>query len=98
MKIMRCPLNGDRNIQEFAYFGPVKEMPDPAAASDDAWIRHMFIAPNPAGLIREWWCHAPTNYFFIAERDTVTDQIVRTYAPAEIFKTRKDFPPEREGR
>jgi sarcosine oxidase subunit delta len=27
MKIMNCPLNGPRNISEFAYGGEVREMP-----------------------------------------------------------------------
>lgn len=83
MKIMRCPLNGERNIQEFTYFGPIRVTRDPAAASDDAWAEHLFFPPNPAGLVREWWCHLPTNYFFIVERDTRTDEIIRTYAPTE---------------
>ena len=93
MKIMRCPLNGDRNISEFACLGAVKEMPQPEATDDDAWADHIWLADNPAGLIREWWCHTPTNYFFIAERNTVTDEIVRTYPPNEVFRERRDFGP-----
>ena len=84
MKIMPCPFNGPRNITEFAYFGPVRRMPDAESATDEEWAEYLFVAPNPAGLIREWWCHTPTNTFFIAERDTVTDEILRTYYAHEI--------------
>ena len=84
MKVMPCPFNGDRNISEFAYFGPVKKRPDPETASDEEWSTYIFHAPNPDGLLLEWWCHSPTNFFFIAERNTVTDEIVRTYTPDQF--------------
>jgi sarcosine oxidase subunit delta len=97
MKVMRCPLNGERNIQEFAYIGPVKDMPDPTTATDRVWAEHVLFRPNPPGLIREWWCHTPTNNIFIAERDTVTDRVIRTYPAAELFSTRIDFPAAESG-
>ncbi len=81
---MNCPLNGPRNIDEFAYFGPVVDRPDPNIASDEDWTHYIFHSPNPAGMLREWWCHAPTNFFFIAERHTITDEIVTTYPPREL--------------
>ena len=84
MKVMPCPFNGDRNITEFAYFGPVTKRPDPDAAGDEEWTNYLFHSPNPAGLLLEWWCHTPTNFFFLAERNTVTDEIVRTCLPDEL--------------
>jgi sarcosine oxidase subunit delta len=84
MKIMNCPLNGPRNISEFAYFGPVKQQPDPSTASDPDWTSYIFNVPNPDGVLKEWWCHTPTNFFFIAERDTVTDTILATYTPDKL--------------
>jgi len=78
---MPCPLNGPRNITEFAYGGPVVEMPDPAAADDAAWSAYLFGPHTPPGVVREWWCHVASGYWFIAERHTVTDEILRTYAP-----------------
>ncbi len=90
MKILTCPLNGPRNVSEFAWGGEVKPMPDPAACSDRAWAEFVFLEDNPAGIIREWWCHMPTSYWFIAERNTVTDEIVRTYPASELFAERVD--------
>lgn len=91
MKILNCPLNGPRNIQEFAYGGPVEEMPDPATCSDGAWAAYVFLEENRRGPQKEWWCHLPTNYWFIAERDTATDEVLRTYDAGEVFTTRREF-------
>ncbi len=75
---MNCPLNGPRNITEFVSLGEMKDMPDPATASDRDWTTHLFLEPNTAGVIDEWWLHAPTNFWFVARRNTVTDEIIET--------------------
>jgi len=80
MKIMPCPLNGPRNIQEFAYGGEATPQPAPDAPAE-AWAEHAFFPENRAGVVREWWLHVATGYWFIAERDTVRDEILRTYPP-----------------
>ena len=46
------------------------------------------------GCVREWWCHVPTSYWFIAERNTVTDEILRTYPASDIYSQRVDFAPK----
>ncbi len=94
MKIMNCPLNGPRNISEFTCMGEVEPMPDPGAADDAAWADRVWFANNEAGVVREWWCHTATAYWFIAERDTVTDEILRTYTADQVFKERVDFAPQ----
>ena len=33
---------------------------------------------------REWWCHTPSGYWFIVERDTARDEILATYDAAEL--------------
>ena len=98
MKIMRCPLNGPRNISEFVYGGEVVGMPDPETASDAEWADHVFLEDNRRGVVREWWLHVATAYWFIAERDTATDEIVRTYPSSDVFTERVSFPvPDGEG-
>ena len=79
MKLMTCPVNGQRAISEFAYGGEVREMPDPATASDQAWAEYVFNRSGVRGVKREWWCHTPSGVWFIAERDTTTDIVLRTY-------------------
>jgi sarcosine oxidase, subunit delta len=77
MKLMTCPLNGPRNISEFVCAGEVKPLPSPDAAAE-TWARFTYIEANRAGPVFEWWLHVPSAYWFIAERDTRTDQILRT--------------------
>ncbi|SDU30882.1 sarcosine oxidase subunit delta [Halopseudomonas salegens] len=85
MKIMPCPLNGPRNISEFVYGGEFKTMPDPDNCSDVEWADYVFNSSNPAGIVTEWWLHSASSYWFLAERNTLSDDIVRTFDPSEIF-------------
>ena len=88
---MHCPLNGPRNINEFIYGGEVNEMPDPKTTTDRDWAHYIFHNENLAGVVKEWWMHGPSSYWFIAERNTVTDEIIRTYDSGEIYSTRIEF-------
>ena len=85
MKIMPCPLNGPRNIQEFVCAGPVEPHPDPNRCTDDEWAEYVWLEENVAGVVREWWCHVATSYWFIAERNTVSDEILATYPASKVF-------------
>ena len=91
MKIMNCPLNGPRNISEFVCFGEVTEMPSATDCTDEEWTDFVFFSNNTAGVVREWWCHVASGYWFIAERNTVTDEIICTYPASEVFRERVDF-------
>lgn len=84
MKILTCPLNGPRNIAEFAYGGEVRRMP--LSDSDETWADYVWGRENRAGVVREWWCHVPSGNWFIAERDTSNDTVIRTYSPALLAK------------
>ncbi|MBZ9856415.1 MULTISPECIES: sarcosine oxidase subunit delta [unclassified Mesorhizobium] len=83
MKQLDCPMNGLRNIDEFRSFGPVRQTLDADATADADWAKHLFRADNRKGVVTEWWRHVPSNFFFLAERDVVTNEIIRTYAPGE---------------
>ena len=103
MKIMPCPLNGPRNIQEFVCAGPVEPHPDPNRCSDHEWTEFVWMEENLDGVVREWWCHVATSYWFIAERNTVTDEILATYPADRVFSERVEFeplapPPETEAK
>ena len=93
MKIMPCPLNGPRNIQEFICAGPVEPHPDPNRCTDHEWTEFVWMEENLAGVVREWWCHVATSYWFIAERNTVTDEILATYPADRVFSERVEFEP-----
>jgi sarcosine oxidase, subunit delta len=81
VKLIPCPLNGLRPADEFIYAGEVRPMPDPAQCSDEDWARHVFHRSGAPGVKNEWWCHGPSGYWFIVERDTTTDEIIRSYPP-----------------
>jgi sarcosine oxidase subunit delta len=83
MKILNCPVNGPRVVTEFTYWGELREMPDPAAVSDEQWADYVFNRNGAPGIKKEWWCHTPSNTWFIVERDTARDQVLRTYLYGE---------------
>ena len=84
MKLMRCPINGLRPIQEFAYGGARAPAPRSSAPQTDAqWADYVFYRPGEPGVKREWWYHLASGTWFIAERDTHTDEIVHTYLFAD---------------
>ena len=89
MKILNCPLNGPRNISEFAYGGEVQDLP-PAEAGVREWADYVFIERNVRGHVREWWVHLPTTYWFIVERDTATNEIIRTCSADELYPKRDE--------
>ncbi len=79
MKLLNCPLNGLRPVLEFAYGGELRAMPDPDRASDAQWADYVWNRNGAPGVKREWWCHVPSGYWFIAERDTLRDVVLATY-------------------
>lgn len=83
MKLLTCPLNGPRPISEFAYGGELRPMPDPDTSTDQAWAEYVFHRSGAAAVKREWWYHIASGTWFIAERDTAADRVLRTYLYAD---------------
>lgn len=79
MKILECPINGPRPVQEFAYGGQLREMPDPETATDAEWMDYVYNRDGSPRVQREWWYHLASGTWFIAERDTSSDDVKRTY-------------------
>ena len=84
MKVIRCPLNGPRNAEEFVYGGDVLAEPD-AEATAREWSRYVFMEDNSSGVVDEWWCHAPSSYWFIARRDRSRDEFIATCTVSDYF-------------
>jgi sarcosine oxidase, subunit delta len=76
---MTCPINGARAISEFAYGGELRRPADPDTSDDRAWADYVFNRDSLPVVKQEWWCHTPSGVWFIAERDTGSDTILRTY-------------------
>lgn len=79
MKLLRCPINGPRPIQEFLYGGLFRPMPDPDDASDFEWADYVFNRTGEPQIKKEWWYHLASGTWFLADRDTLKDEILRTY-------------------
>ena len=79
MKLLRCPINGVRPLQEFSFGGEVRPQPDATSSSDKQWADYVFNRAGEPGLKKEWWYHIASGTWFIAERDTLKDEFVRTY-------------------
>lgn len=60
-------------------------MPDPQNCTDRQWAEYLFFEDNLAGYVIEWWCHAATSCWFLAERNTVTGEFLRTLPADEVF-------------
>lgn len=84
MKLMRCPINGMRPLQEFTYGGEFRPMPDPNTCDDRTWSDYVFNRNGDPGVKREWWYHDASGTWFIAERNTLTDDIISTYLFEDI--------------
>ncbi len=79
MKLLECPINGFRPISEFSYGGEIRTMPDPDTCTDKEWSAYVHYRNNAPGLKKEWWYHTPSGTWFIAERNTLTDTVNRTF-------------------
>lgn len=83
MKLLTCPINGARPVSEFACGGAVRAAPDAATCTDAQWAAYVFERDGAAGVRREWWYHVASGVWFIAERDTARDHVLRTYLWAD---------------
>ena len=79
MKILNCPLNGPRPIQEFHYGGEFPPPLDPTDLNDAAWGQEVHHRHGEPGVKREWWYHTASGTWFIAERDNLKDHVIQTY-------------------
>ncbi len=91
MLLLECPNCGARNVSEFRHGGEMNPRPkDPMAVTPAEWTDYLYMRRNVSGVENEWWYHrGGCGLWFLAERDTLTNQVRRTYrwqaktAPAE---------------
>jgi methylglutamate dehydrogenase subunit B len=70
-----CPLCGERDRREFYYQGAALARPAPDAGAE-AWQDYVHFRDNPAGLVRELWCHeSGCAAWIVVVRDTVSHEI-----------------------
>ena len=86
MLLINCPHCGPRPELEFRYGGEahVARALEPAKIDDQDWAAFLYLRTNPKGLHFERWRHASgCGRFFNCVRDTVSDNIIRTYKAGE---------------
>jgi sarcosine oxidase subunit delta len=87
-----------RPESEFRYGGEahVARPAEPANVNDAEWAAFLYMRANPKGIHAERWRHVHgCGRFFNALRDTVSDQILKTY-PAGTPRPRLDMSVEGE--
>jgi heterotetrameric sarcosine oxidase delta subunit len=76
--LLQCPNCGPRDVNEFAYAGEVTTRPAAAPALREL-TAYLYLRRNVAGVQREWWSHRfGCRAWFLAERDTRTNHVLRT--------------------
>jgi sarcosine oxidase subunit delta len=86
MLLIDCPTCGPRPEIEFRHGGEahIARPADPATLDDAAWADFLYNRTNPKGLHAERWRHLHgCGRFFNAVRDTVSDDVIRTYKAGE---------------
>ena len=80
--LLSCPHCGPRPVGEFRFQGEVTRRPGPDASLREL-TDYVYFRDNVAGLQREWWYHRTgCKTWFVAERDTRTNEVLRTLIPA----------------
>jgi sarcosine oxidase subunit delta len=80
--LIDCPAcdNGPRPVEEFHCAGEVTRRPQRTPTVREL-NEYVYFRDNVAGPHREWWfCHACESWF-LAERDTRTNTVLRTWLP-----------------
>jgi sarcosine oxidase subunit delta len=81
--LVRCPECGGREVGEFSFGGESNKRPAPDGTPTEL-ARYLFFRKNVAGRQVEWWYHRDgCQQWFLARRDTRTNQIEETYWPEQ---------------
>ena len=80
--LLRCPVCGPRDVNEFASAGEVTNRPQGSPADFRELTSYLYFRRNVAGVQREWWYHRfGCELWFVAERDTRTNEVLRVELP-----------------
>src|SRR5918998_2149918 len=79
--LLPCPNCGPRDVNEFVCAGEVTERPKTTPSLREL-TSYVYFRRNAAGVQREWWFHRlGCELWFQAERDTRTNEVLRTEVP-----------------
>ena len=76
--LLSCPNCGPRDVNEFKYQGEITTRPK-SPESFRELTSYLYFRKNVAGVQREWWYHRlGCELWFQAERDTRTNEVLKT--------------------
>jgi sarcosine oxidase subunit delta len=78
--LVTCPTCGPREVEELRCAGEVTRRPR-STPSVRELNEYVYFRENTAGPQREWWFCRACEDWFLAERDTVTNDVSRTWHP-----------------
>lgn len=79
--VLPCPNCGTREVTDFEFGGEVVPRPRERPESRELAVYNYFRR-NAAGVQPEWWYHrAGCRIWFVAERDTRTNEVLGTRLP-----------------
>ena len=79
--VLICPNCGPREVTDFGYGGEVNPRPR-STPSRRELNAYNYFRRNVAGVQREWWNHrSGCGEWFLAERDTRTNDVLLTELP-----------------
>jgi heterotetrameric sarcosine oxidase delta subunit len=82
--LLTCPNCGVREVTDFGFGGEISARPI-AGPSFRELNTYNYFRRNVAGVQREWWFHrSGCRAWFIAERDTRTNQVLFTARASEL--------------
>jgi heterotetrameric sarcosine oxidase delta subunit len=88
--LLTCPNCGVREVTDFGFGGEVSPRPR-SRPSFRELNSYNYFRRNVAGVQREWWFHrSGCRAWFIAERDTVTNEVLFTARPDEALQASDD--------
>jgi len=92
--VLTCPYCGVREVTDFAFGGELNPRPKSAPSLRELG-EYNYFRRNVAGVQQEWWLHrSGCGEWFIAERDTRTNEVHWTRPVDEVFG---DATPETAG-
>ena len=82
--VLTCPHCGVREVTDFGFGGEVLARPTERPSAREL-NEYVYFRRNVAGVQREWWVHrSGCRAWFVAERDTRTNEVLWTAMPSEL--------------
>ena len=87
--LVECPNCGPREIAELRCAGEVTRRPKQTPTLREL-NEYIYFRANEAGVQREWWFCRACEDWFLAERNTVSNEVLKTWLPVPAAREQAD--------